>query len=149
MCPLLRFAEFCLTYSIQIIRKVVDQRFESHHYRGGIIWLLSPSTDFHDARLRPSLSSHCRSRSIWRSRASTDECRVVGSDTTSTAVQSTLLVIILNPLVYAKIRAEIDTAVANGLVSLPIQKYEAGRPRRPASTPTCCPASRTHGSTKW
>jgi len=38
-----------------------------------------------------------------------------------------LLEIISNPPVYGRLRAEIDTAVANGLVSLPIQKNEAAR----------------------
>ncbi len=32
-------------------------------HRGGIFWLLFSSTDFHDARLKPSLSSHCKSTS--------------------------------------------------------------------------------------
>lgn len=52
---------------------------------------------------------------------------MAGSDTTATAVQSTLLEIVSNPLVYGALRAEIDTAVAKGLVSLPIQKNEAAR----------------------
>jgi len=54
---------------------------------------------------------------------------VAGSDTTATAVQSTLLAIISNPPVYGKLWAEIDTAVAHSLVSLPIQNNEAARLR--------------------
>lgn len=51
--------------------------------------------------------------------------RVAGSDTTSTAVQSTLLFIITNPQVYNTLRAEIHRAVARGEVSNPIQDSEA------------------------
>lgn len=50
---------------------------------------------------------------------------VAGSDTTSTAVQSTLLFIITNPQVYNTLRAEIHRAVARGEVSNPIQDSEA------------------------
>lgn len=46
-----------------------------------------------------------------------------GSDTTSTSVQSTLLSIITNPRVYAKLRAEIRAAVGKG-VSTPIRDAE-------------------------
>lgn len=51
--------------------------------------------------------------------------RVAGSDTTSTAVQSTLLAIILNPRVYETLKSEIRHAVHSDLVSLPIQDTEA------------------------
>ncbi|PCG92110.1 Cytochrome P450, E-class, group I [Penicillium occitanis (nom. inval.)] len=50
---------------------------------------------------------------------------VAGSDTTSTAVQSTLLFIITNPQVYNTLRAEIHRAVARGELSNPIQDSEA------------------------
>lgn len=50
---------------------------------------------------------------------------MAGSDTTSTAVQSTLLAIILSPRIYQALKAEILSAVARGLVSYPIQESEA------------------------
>ncbi|OKL60381.1 hypothetical protein UA08_04237 [Talaromyces atroroseus] len=51
---------------------------------------------------------------------------VAGSDTTSTAVQSTLLSIITNPQVYNTLRAEIRRAVSSGgQISNPIQDTEA------------------------
>ena len=51
-------------------------------------------------------------------------CRVAGSDTTSTAVQSTLLAIILNPHVYQTLRLEIQAAVKAKAVSYPIADRE-------------------------
>ena len=51
--------------------------------------------------------------------------RVAGSDTTSSAAQSTLLAIISNPRVYNNLRQEIDTAIAQGVVSYPIRNSEA------------------------
>lgn len=51
--------------------------------------------------------------------------RVAGSDTTSTAVQSTLLAIISNPRVYQALKLDIQLAVSKNLVSLPIQDKEA------------------------
>lgn len=56
---------------------------------------------------------------------SLNRCRVAGSDTTTTAVQSILLAIILNPRVYKSLKLEIRIAVTQGLVSLPIQDAEA------------------------
>lgn len=50
---------------------------------------------------------------------------MAGSDTTSTSVQSTLLAIISNPRVYQQLKAEIQTAVTDDLVSYPIQHAEA------------------------
>ncbi|KAK2593010.1 hypothetical protein QQS21_009300 [Conoideocrella luteorostrata] len=50
---------------------------------------------------------------------------VAGSDTTSTAVQSTLLCIVTTPHVYNTLRAEIHEAVVKGHVSNPIQYSEA------------------------
>lgn len=51
--------------------------------------------------------------------------RVAGADTTSTAVQSTLLAIILNPHVYRNLKEEIRSAVKRDLVSYPIRDKEA------------------------
>ncbi len=51
--------------------------------------------------------------------------RVAGSDTTSTAVQSTLLAIVLNPRIYQRLKSEIQKAVAEGRISFPIQDLEA------------------------
>ena len=51
--------------------------------------------------------------------------RVAGADTTCTAVQSTLLAIILNPPVYQNLKEEIRTAVKQGIVSYPIRDSEA------------------------
>lgn len=50
---------------------------------------------------------------------------VAGSDTTSTAVQSTLLAIISNPRVYQTLKSEIRGAVAEKLVGYPVQYTEA------------------------
>ncbi|KAL8983128.1 MAG: hypothetical protein Q9205_002552 [Flavoplaca limonia] len=50
---------------------------------------------------------------------------VAGSDTTSTAVQATLLTIITNPRVYHKLQKEIDSAVNHRPISVPIQEAEA------------------------
>lgn len=51
--------------------------------------------------------------------------RVAGSDTTSTAIQSTLLAIISNPRVYEALKSEIRNAVNDNLISFPIQASEA------------------------
>ncbi len=51
--------------------------------------------------------------------------RVAGADTTSIAVQSTLLAIILNPPVYQNLKEEIRTAVKQGIVSYQIRDSEA------------------------
>lgn len=53
--------------------------------------------------------------------------RVAGSDTTSTAVQSTLLAIILNPHVYRTLKSEIHTMIEAKAVSYPIQDVETKR----------------------
>ena len=53
--------------------------------------------------------------------------RVAGAYTTSTAVQSTLLAIILNPRVYQKLKNEIRLAVQGSEVSDPISNSEAKR----------------------
>ncbi|KAL8848774.1 MAG: hypothetical protein Q9221_006245 [Calogaya cf. arnoldii] len=50
---------------------------------------------------------------------------VAGSDTTSTAVQATLLSIITNPQVYQKLHKEIDHAITHCRASIPIQEAEA------------------------
>ncbi|KAB8342828.1 hypothetical protein FH972_022426 [Carpinus fangiana] len=52
---------------------------------------------------------------------------VAGSDTTATAIRATLLSIISNPRVYARLQNEIDTAVAAGHLSSPIRDDEARR----------------------
>ncbi|KAI4174653.1 MAG: hypothetical protein LQ346_008214 [Caloplaca aetnensis] len=50
---------------------------------------------------------------------------VAGSDTTSTAIQATLLSIITNPRVYSSLQKEIDYALAHSGISTPIQDAEA------------------------
>ncbi|GME66327.1 Pisatin demethylase [Neofusicoccum parvum] len=52
---------------------------------------------------------------------------VAGSDTTATAMRSTLLSIISTPCVYSRLVREIDDAVARGAVSSPISEEEARR----------------------
>ncbi|KAL6713086.1 hypothetical protein ACLMJK_009207 [Lecanora helva] len=94
-----------------IIRKAVDQHFESPS---------PPKRDLLSSFLKHGLPRHEVETELVIS-------LVAGSDTTATAVQSTLLAIISNPPVYGKLRAEIDTAVAQGLVTLPIQNNEAAR----------------------
>jgi cytochrome P450 len=50
---------------------------------------------------------------------------IAGSDTTASAIRSTMLRLLTSPRVLAKLRAEIDSAVADGRVSAPIQQSEA------------------------
>ncbi|MCJ1404234.1 hypothetical protein MMC11_007459 [Xylographa trunciseda] len=50
-----------------------------------------------------------------------------GSDTTATAIRATLLNIITNPPIYAKLQREIDDAIARGAISSTIQSEEAVR----------------------
>ncbi|KAI9701772.1 MAG: hypothetical protein M1836_001115 [Candelina mexicana] len=52
---------------------------------------------------------------------------VAGSDTTATSMRATLLAIISNPRVYARLVREIDEAIARGDVSSPILEEEARR----------------------
>ena len=51
--------------------------------------------------------------------------RVAGSDTTATSMRATLLSIISNPPVYARLQREIDDAIARGAISSPILQDEA------------------------
>lgn len=53
--------------------------------------------------------------------------RFAGSDTTASGLRGTLLHIVTNPNVYAKLKAEIDEAVSKGLVSSPTQAHEAAK----------------------
>lgn len=48
-----------------------------------------------------------------------------GTETTATAIRSTLLHIITAPEVYRKLRLEIDNAIGKGQVSTPIKFSEA------------------------
>ncbi|KAK4671768.1 hypothetical protein QC764_608550 [Podospora pseudoanserina] len=50
---------------------------------------------------------------------------IAGSDTSATAIRSTLLFIITNPLVYRRLQAEIDTGIREGRISSPITDTEA------------------------
>ncbi|KJZ79493.1 hypothetical protein HIM_00962 [Hirsutella minnesotensis 3608] len=50
---------------------------------------------------------------------------VAGSDTTATAVRSTLLCLLGNPTALFKLRKEIDNGIAAGTISSPIQDSEA------------------------
>ncbi|KUL90331.1 hypothetical protein ZTR_02027 [Talaromyces verruculosus] len=50
---------------------------------------------------------------------------VAGSDTTATSMRATLLSIISNPRVYARLQKEIDDAIKDGHISSPIQDSEA------------------------
>lgn len=52
---------------------------------------------------------------------------MAGSDTTATSMRATLLFIISNPPVYARLQHEIDDAIARGEVSSPIRQNEAVR----------------------
>lgn len=45
---------------------------------------------------------------------------LAGSDSTATTIRATFLYILTNPPVYAKLRAEIDEAIATGSVSFPV-----------------------------
>ena len=50
---------------------------------------------------------------------------IAGSDTSATAIRSTMLFIMTNPQVYTRFQAEIDQRVAAGLISSPITDAEA------------------------
>jgi cytochrome P450 len=50
---------------------------------------------------------------------------IAGSDTSATAIRSTLLFIMTSPLVYRRLQAEIDDGVAEGRISSPITDAEA------------------------
>jgi cytochrome P450 len=50
---------------------------------------------------------------------------IAGSDTSATAIRSTLLFIITNPLVYRRLQAEIDAGIKDGSISSPITHEEA------------------------
>lgn len=50
---------------------------------------------------------------------------MAGSDTTASALRSTFLRLLTSPRVLTKLRAEIDSAVAEGRVSSPIQQSES------------------------
>lgn len=50
---------------------------------------------------------------------------IAGSDTTASAIRSTLLRLLTSPRVLAKLRAEVDAAVTEGRVSRPIQQKES------------------------
>ncbi|GAB1315638.1 hypothetical protein MFIFM68171_05848 [Madurella fahalii] len=50
---------------------------------------------------------------------------IAGSDTSATAIRSTLLFIITNPVVYRRLQTEIDTGIKEGRISSPITDAEA------------------------
>ncbi|KAM4063978.1 cytochrome p450 [Hirsutella rhossiliensis] len=50
---------------------------------------------------------------------------VAGSDTTATAVRSTMLCLLGNPVALARLRKEIDEGIATGTISSPIKDNEA------------------------
>jgi len=50
---------------------------------------------------------------------------IAGSDTSATAIRSTLLFIITNPLVYSRLQTEIDDGIKLGKISTPITDAEA------------------------
>jgi cytochrome P450 len=51
---------------------------------------------------------------------------LAGADLTATAIRSTLLYLLTNPVAFAKLRGEIDQAVDSGTVTLPIIRYSEG-----------------------
>lgn len=50
---------------------------------------------------------------------------IAGSDTTASAIRSTLLRLLTSPRVLTKLRAEVDAAIADGRASNPIQQKES------------------------
>lgn len=50
---------------------------------------------------------------------------IAGSDTTATAIQSTMLFLMTSPRVYARLQAEIDDEIKSGHISSPITDAEA------------------------
>jgi cytochrome P450 len=55
----------------------------------------------------------------------TDRNSIAGSDTTATAIRSTMLLIATSPKNYTKLQLEIDKAIANKAISSPITDAEA------------------------
>jgi cytochrome P450 len=51
---------------------------------------------------------------------------LAGADSTATSIRCTLLYLLTNPVAFAKLRGEIDQAVGNGKVTLPIVSYSEG-----------------------
>jgi cytochrome P450 len=54
---------------------------------------------------------------------------IAGSDTTATALRTTLFHIITNPTIYMRLQNEIDSGIADGRVSSPITDAEARKLR--------------------
>ncbi|KAG7288371.1 hypothetical protein NEMBOFW57_007902 [Staphylotrichum longicolle] len=50
---------------------------------------------------------------------------IAGSDTSATAIRSTLLFVMTSPLVYGRLQAEIDAGIRDGRISAPITDAEA------------------------
>lgn len=50
---------------------------------------------------------------------------IAGSDTTATAIRSTMLYIITTPIVYQRLKSEIHTSLASGAASTPITNAES------------------------
>lgn len=50
--------------------------------------------------------------------------RFAGSDTTATSIRAILLHIVTNPLIYNRLRLEIDTHIANGTLSSPAREEQ-------------------------
>lgn len=50
---------------------------------------------------------------------------IAGSDTTATAIRTTVLYIISTPRVYQRLKAEIGTALASGNISSPISNAQS------------------------
>ncbi|RDL36198.1 Cytochrome P450 oxidoreductase [Venustampulla echinocandica] len=94
-----------------ISKKVVDQR---------ILPLAEPKKDMLGSFLKHGLTAD-------EAEAEISISLVAGSDTTATSMRATLLAIITNPSVYAKLQAEIDAADRAGLLSSPIKESEASK----------------------
>ncbi|KAI1409181.1 cytochrome P450 [Hypoxylon sp. FL1857] len=50
---------------------------------------------------------------------------VAGTDSTATGIRMTLLLLVTNPVAYAKLQAEIEDAIADGRISSPIKDIES------------------------
>ncbi|KAL2450600.1 Cytochrome P450 monooxygenase ABA1 [Exophiala dermatitidis] len=92
-----------------ISKKVVDKRF---------LPTSKPENDMLGSFLRHGLSAK-------EAEAEISISLVAGSDTTATSMRATLLAIITNPAVYAKLQAEIDEHIAANRISSPIKDQEA------------------------
>ncbi len=78
-----------------------------------------------DPKVKKDMLGHFVKRGLSQEQAEVESHLQImaGSDSTSTALRITFMLLIANPVAYSKLIAEIDMAIARGNVSYPIIKY--------------------------